>query len=347
MKKSGKININDVININDNELTLTMHKIKSYNYFAVEYSRIIYLPVEYVNAIRRMSDEGMGSRLDVINYENDEHTDDYLIQELLVLQINNIPLNPSAFDSNAEFYIYVKNNTDENIKIYSKDIKSKKGIIPFEGTYNLGILRPNKILNIPLIKITKGYGYTNSSYKPFIRPSVVPLHLEKYPDFISKPKLMPDGTLDKEAIKRADSSGYIQSCLTLTDENPKYLFKCIVLECSNESDCKKVVDRNIKLLLDRVDNIKNIVNDEIYYEENQIESEMYDASLILLNETATTVELIKRGLCKLKDIKVIHTKAIQGDKIAIQIRYNKPIKPELLKCIDVIVGNYNKLLKYE
>lgn len=119
----------------------------------------------FANAIRIVfNDELLIKYLDLSVF--DIHTDDkYLLPDNIVERIALIPLNQNI-DSNITYKINITNNTNDIIKIYTKDIisTSKSNTLHFNPNILLCTLRPNKHLYINNIKINSDYGFNNNIF---------------------------------------------------------------------------------------------------------------------------------------------------------------------------------------
>lgn len=120
----------------------------------------------FANGIRRVfNDELLVKCLDVNIY--DLKTDDkYILPDNIIERINLIPILQNI-NENVSFQIQVTNNTNDIIKIYTKDIINKNkndNTIYFNKNILLCTLKPNKYLYINNIKINSEFGYNDHKY---------------------------------------------------------------------------------------------------------------------------------------------------------------------------------------
>lgn len=120
----------------------------------------------FANAIRRVyNDELLIKLLDVNIY--DLKTDDkYILPDNIIERLNLIPIKQDIHKDTL-FQINVVNNTNDIIKIYTKDIinknKQDKNVY-FNNNILICSLKPNHYLYINNIKINANYGYIDNKY---------------------------------------------------------------------------------------------------------------------------------------------------------------------------------------
>ncbi len=121
----------------------------------------------FANGIRRVfNDELLVKCLDtsIFNIKTD---DKYILHDTIIERLNTISINQNI-NEDSIFSINIENNTNDIIKIYSKDIINKKNkndkTIYFNQNILLCTLKPNKYLIIDKIHINKEYGYNNNIY---------------------------------------------------------------------------------------------------------------------------------------------------------------------------------------
>lgn len=120
----------------------------------------------FANAIRRVyNDELLIKLLDVNIY--DLKTDDkYILPDNIIERLNLIPIKQDI-NKDVIFQINIVNNTNDIIKIYSKDIinknKQDKNVY-FNNNILICTLKPNHYLYINNIKINSNYGYIDNKY---------------------------------------------------------------------------------------------------------------------------------------------------------------------------------------
>ena len=120
----------------------------------------------FANAIRRVyNDELLVKILDVNIY--DLKTDDkYILPDNIIERLNLIPIKQDIHKDTL-FQINVVNNTNDIIKIYTKDIinknKQDKNVY-FNNNILICSLKPNHYLYINNIKINANYGYIDNKY---------------------------------------------------------------------------------------------------------------------------------------------------------------------------------------
>lgn len=126
----------------------------------------------FANSIRRIyNDELLVRCLDtkIFNIFTD---DKYILHDTIIERINSISLNQEEILDDTIFHLNVTNNTNDIIKIYSKDIINKKSSnnkkneekLYFNPNILICTLKPNKYLNINSITINQEYGYNNHLY---------------------------------------------------------------------------------------------------------------------------------------------------------------------------------------
>jgi len=121
----------------------------------------------FANAIRRIfNDELLVKCLHTNIF--DIHTDDkYILHDTIIERLNTISIKQDI-DPDLIFQLNVINNTNDIIKIYTKDIINKKNkndkTIYFNPNILICTLKPNKYLNINNININQEYGYNNHIY---------------------------------------------------------------------------------------------------------------------------------------------------------------------------------------
>jgi DNA-directed RNA polymerase subunit L len=121
----------------------------------------------FSNAIRRIFNDELLIKC-LHTHIFDIKTDDkYILHDTIIERINSISIN-QKIDDDIIFHINVINNTNDIIKIYSKDIINKKNKndtnIYFNPNILICTLKPNKYLYINDIKIHKDYGFNNHIY---------------------------------------------------------------------------------------------------------------------------------------------------------------------------------------
>lgn len=116
----------------------------------------------FSNAIRRVAKNEIECKCFQINIYDIVTNDKFLLIDIVKDRIELIPISQSI-DMNKTFSLNVSNNTDEPIKIYTKDIKPYvKGM--FDENIIIAYLMPNTYLKINDIVIEKKSGVENGKY---------------------------------------------------------------------------------------------------------------------------------------------------------------------------------------
>ena len=116
----------------------------------------------FANAIRTVfNDELLVKYLDVSIF-NINTDDKYILPDNIIERIASIPLIQNT-NNNKKYKLQMTNNTNDIIKIYSKDLKSVDNSKNNDFNPNILIctLKPNKYLSINNININQDFGFNN------------------------------------------------------------------------------------------------------------------------------------------------------------------------------------------
>ena len=116
----------------------------------------------FANGIRTVfNDELFIKYLDVSVF-NINTDDKYIIPDNIAERISSIPLNQKT-NENTKYKLNITNNTNEIIKVYTKDLilLNNKTTLDFNPNIIICTLKPNKFLSINNISINKDCGYNN------------------------------------------------------------------------------------------------------------------------------------------------------------------------------------------
>lgn len=120
----------------------------------------------FANAIRRLFNDELLVKCMTTNIFNITTNDRYILHDNLIERINSIPI-LQTISNNVIFHLQIENNTNDIIKVYTKDIINKNKndkTIYFNPNILLCTLKPNKILYINNITINAEYGYNHHIY---------------------------------------------------------------------------------------------------------------------------------------------------------------------------------------
>lgn len=120
----------------------------------------------FANAIRRIFNDELLIKCLTTNIFNIKTNDKYILHDTIIERINSIPINQNIAED-LKFNLNIENNTNEIIKVYSKDIINKNNNdknIYFNPNILVCTLKPNRFLVINNIIINKEYGYNNHIY---------------------------------------------------------------------------------------------------------------------------------------------------------------------------------------
>ncbi len=292
----------------------------------------IKLPVQYANAIRRMSDESIGYSLNIESFDFNKSDDVFIIYQLLQLTIANVSI--KSFECANEYELDVENKTDIRMKILTKDIKlkgTKTSIDICNPNIMIAVLNPGKRLKINSIKVIPGIGLDDARFKPFHSIALIP-DLPQVPNHINIPEVI-DGITDKKQIKLVDSNGFVQSSLLV--RATKYKVKMIMSAIDNKSSCILILKRSSKSIISRLEYAMEKIDTE------QCEEKNGELNLVLFNESSTIGELL------INDIpvsKATHSKNIQNDKLIVNL-VGENLKAALTKHITTIIANFNTIME--
>ena len=116
----------------------------------------------FANSIRMVfNDELLVKYLDVSIFDLNTN-DKYILPDNIIERIALIPLNQNV-NSDKKYKLHIMNNSNDIIKIYSKELKTmnEDKSIDFNPNILLCTLKPNKSLTINNIKINQEYGFNN------------------------------------------------------------------------------------------------------------------------------------------------------------------------------------------
>jgi DNA-directed RNA polymerase subunit L len=107
------------------------------------------------------NDELLVKYLDVSIFDLNTN-DKYILPDNIIERIALIPLNQNV-NSDKKYKLHIMNNSNDIIKIYSKELKTmnEDKSIHFNPNILLCTLKPNKSLTINNIKINQEYGFNN------------------------------------------------------------------------------------------------------------------------------------------------------------------------------------------
>lgn len=119
----------------------------------------------FANAIRTVfNDELLVKYLDVSIF-NIITNDKYILPDNLIERIASIPLMQNT-NITKKYKLQIVNNSNDIIKVYSKDLKAMDNSKSIDFNQNILIctLKPNKYLNINNITINQEYGFNNNIF---------------------------------------------------------------------------------------------------------------------------------------------------------------------------------------
>lgn len=163
------IKINDYsIKFNDskykNILEKNKHLLPTFTKLGLEF-QLINSNEAFANAIRVIfNDELFVKYLDVSIF-NINTDDKYILPDNIIERIASIPLLQNT-NINKKYKLQITNNTNDIIKIYSKDLKSidNSKVSDFNPNILICTLKPNKYLSINNIVINQDYGFNNNIF---------------------------------------------------------------------------------------------------------------------------------------------------------------------------------------
>jgi DNA-directed RNA polymerase subunit L len=121
----------------------------------------------FANAIRRVFNDELLIKSLHTNIFDIKTDDKYILHDTIIERLNSISINQDI-DESISFNLQINNNTNDIIKVYSKDIINKNNkndtTLYFNPNILLCTLKPNKYLYINNIIINKDYGYNNHIY---------------------------------------------------------------------------------------------------------------------------------------------------------------------------------------
>jgi len=163
------IKINDYsIKFNDskykNILEKNKHLLPTFTKLGLEF-QLINSNEAFANAIRVIfNDELFVKYLDVSIF-NINTDDKYILPDNIIERIASIPLLQNT-NINKKYKLQITNNTNDIIKIYSKDLKpiDNSKVLDFNPNILICTLKPNKYLSINNIAINQDYGFNNNIF---------------------------------------------------------------------------------------------------------------------------------------------------------------------------------------
>ena len=204
--------------------------------------------VAIANGIRRVMLSEIPVKALKFRFNDFKTTDPFILVDFILSRIRNIPINQNI-PINTILELDVINNTEDVIHIKTKDLKIIKGSysthtdkkLPFNETYTIAMLNPNKSLKITNIYIKSNYGYKYGGYSVACNARSIPIDIEPYNSFT------------KEGVKSSVS-------------DPK---KFRLTWCSNGNmsandifklSCDEIINRlnNIKTFIDSIELHKDI-----------------------------------------------------------------------------------------
>jgi len=159
------IKVNDYsININNKYKSIlekNQHLLPTLNKVGLQF-QLINSNEAFANSIRMVfNDELLVKYLDVSIFDLNTN-DKYILPDNIIERIALIPLNQNV-NSDKKYKLHIMNNSNDIIKIYSKELKTmnEDKSIDFNPNILLCTLKPNKSLTINNIKINQEYGFNN------------------------------------------------------------------------------------------------------------------------------------------------------------------------------------------
>ena len=141
--------------------------------------------VAIANGLRRVILSELQVKSMKAKLKNFSTTDHFILGDFILNRLQNIPINQNIPDD-TKFELDVINKTESIMNVKTKDIKilnttHKK--LPFNDTYTLIQLNPNKSLKISDIYIKKNYGYNHGGHSVACNVVSIPTDIDMYDSF--------------------------------------------------------------------------------------------------------------------------------------------------------------------
>lgn len=286
--KNIKIN-NYSIDINKSKyktlLDNNKHLLPIYTKLGLEF-QLINSNEAFANAIRTVfNDELLIKYLDVSIF-NINTDDKYILPDNIIERIASIPLLQNT-NINKKYKLQITNNSNDIIKVYSKELKTldNSKSIDFNPNILICTLKPNKYLSINNITINQDYGFNNNIFSlgsfsyEIINTDFQSLSLNtNSTDF--QLELINNGNIDmNELVNKIYDNLYIRLKKIQNDINTyqlenhssdisKILTDLFIIKNSNSNGSNQLYEIHI---INEYNNIGNLLTKYIYDLDNTIE----------------------------------------------------------------------------
>lgn len=228
----------------------------------------LFANAQFANALRRVALSELKAKALTFELQTIQKNDDAVIPYLVQSRISFIRINQNI-DDNAVFALDVINNTNEEMIIYSGQLKQISGKhINLLETVRICILRPGCYLKVPKITVEQGYGYEHSRF------SITADFRYKAIDYVKVRTINPKGNIKYETVKYSDISEFTDKEKLISDN----IDKNAIVIIPNDDYSKNIADEN----KERIKKMKYQINKKVYYyQASQCNPEYYAMSFVL------------------------------------------------------------------